>query len=140
MNKKIISVIVGIIVLAGVFYGGIFYSKNKTSNKNQTNQAFGQNNRGLGNNIGMKSGGGFGGLNVGEIISKDDESVTLKLKDGGSKIIFYSNKTTISKTTDGTIDDLVVGKQVNINGKSNPDGSISAESIQIRPNLPEVQQ
>ena len=63
---------------------------------------------------------------------RDNTSITLKLRDGGSKIVFYTDKTTIAKTVDGILDDLAVGKQVNVIGTTNPDGSVSAQSVQIR--------
>ena len=74
-------------------------------------------------------------MTVGEIIAKDDTSITVKLRDGGSKIIFYSSSSEIGKFTDGTIEDLIIGKNITINGKANPDGSITAQSIQIRPKI-----
>ncbi|OIO07392.1 hypothetical protein CO115_00755 [Candidatus Falkowbacteria bacterium CG_4_9_14_3_um_filter_36_9] len=61
------------------------------------------------------------------------------MRDGGSKIVFLSDSTSIGKTTDGTVADLEAGKQVTINGKDNSDGSVTAQSIQIRPNLPPQQ-
>ena len=39
---------------------------------------------------------------VGEIINKDDGIIALKLKDGGSKLIFYSDKTIIRQTENNT--------------------------------------
>jgi hypothetical protein len=78
---------------------------------------------------GMRAGGGF---TVGEILSKDETSLTLKLRDGGSKIVLFSPTTKIEKTVEGTPADVMLGKQVMISGSTNPDGSVSATSIQLR--------
>lgn len=74
---------------------------------------------------------GSGGIS-GEVIAKDDKGITVKLRDGGSKIVFYSGKTLISKTASSTIDGVTIGERVMIVGTSNVDGSVSAESIQLR--------
>ncbi|MCX6751853.1 MAG: DUF5666 domain-containing protein [Candidatus Nomurabacteria bacterium] len=143
-NKKIIFVVVGIIVLAGVFYGGMTYGKSQTSTQNlngfsanmqnRTGQ-FGANGRTGGN----RGGGGFVG---GEIISKDDKSITVKIMNNdptatntisGSKIIFFDTSTTVSKTATGSLTDLAVGTQVSVQGTTNSDGSVTAKTIQIRP-------
>ena len=68
----------------------------------------------------------------GEIINKDQTSITIKLKDGGSKIVFLTNKTTIQKTTEGTLGDLIIGNQITANGQSNTDGSLNATLSQQR--------
>lgn len=136
-NKKIGLVIVGIIVLVGLFYIGMVYGKSQVATKVQTgqgSQTFGQNGRGAG---GMRN-GGFGGLTSGEIIAKDAQSITIKMRDGSSKIVFYTNKITVEKNVSGTSSDLVVGKQVSVTGTANLDGSETAQSIQIRPNMPAI--
>ncbi len=150
MKKNIIIAVIIIIIGVGSFYGGIKYGQKNNSAKNsvpdfqnmtaeQRQQVF-QQFRGNGDTQGSRRNGAGsqnrGAFLSGEIISKDDKSVTIKLRDGGSKIIFLSGSTSIVKTTDGTVADLETGKQVTINGKDNSDGSVTAESIQIRPNLP----
>jgi hypothetical protein len=69
----------------------------------------------------------------GDIISKDDKSVTVKNRAGGSQIIFFAPSTAIGKTTSGTAADLTVGENIMVNGTANPDGTITATNIQIRP-------
>ncbi|MFA5095498.1 MAG: hypothetical protein WC447_02480 [Candidatus Paceibacterota bacterium] len=138
MNKKtIIYVIVGIIVLVGMFFIGMSYGKNSTSGmknvngfgadiQNQAGQ-FGMNNK---NNKNIS-----GGIVSGEIISKDEKSATVKLIDGGSKIIFFDTNTVVSKMTTGSLTDLATNTEISITGTTNSDGSITAKSIQIRPQI-----
>jgi hypothetical protein len=143
-NKKIVLVIVvGLIVVGLSFWGGMKYSNSKNPSSQFANR--GQN--GFNQNGEMRIGQGTrnglnGGLVNGEIISKDDKSITVKLRDGGSastqggsKIVFFSPTTEVEKTVDGSIVDIIIGKQVTIMGTANPDGSVSATSIQIRPDL-----
>lgn len=83
----------------------------------------------------LGSGGGrqFSGFVSGEIISKDDGNITIKLPDGGSRIIFYSSSTAIEMFVTGSAENLLTGKMVSVNGTSSGDGSVVARSIQLRP-------
>lgn len=67
----------------------------------------------------------------GEIIESDEKSITVKLADGSSRIIFVGDSVQINKIAPGTKEDLTQGTQVLIIGSENPDGSINANSIQI---------
>jgi hypothetical protein len=141
MNKKNIGwAVVGVIVLVAVFYGGMVYGKSgqgKIPVRGQGAQAFSV----VGGARGLRNGGGSGGFTAGEIISKDDKSITVQIMGGGpgspptggSKIIFLDSTTKISKSASGTLADLATGTQVSIMGTPNIDGSISAQSVQIRP-------
>jgi len=129
MKKIIIITLIAVIVVgAGAFYGGLKYGQSKNS------RGIGQGNfQAIGagrNGNGSRSGAGFVS---GEIISKDDKSITVKLVNGGSKIVFYSDKAEIGKFVNGTLSDLNVGENVVVNGTANQDGSLTAQSIQIRP-------
>ncbi len=127
--KKILLIIfvLAIIVGGGAFYGGMKYIQNKTPQnfRNQINQMA---TAGAGLR-GNRTGANFAS---GEIISKDEESITIKLQDGGSKIVFFSDSTIITKSVEGSLNDLGIGKTISINGTANQDGSITANSIQLR--------
>ena len=95
------------------FYGGLKYGQN--SQQNSFRQNF--NGPDLSGNVNAQGirGAWFsgwlqgGGAASGEIIGKDEESITVNLRDGGSKIIFFSNSTKITKTADGAQEDLKQG-------------------------------
>jgi len=128
MNKKsLIITIVSVIVFAGAgFFGGMKYQQGKRSNL-QRQFANGQN----GTRIqGART--GFRPVN-GEIIAADDKSITVKLPDGSSKIVFWSDKTEINKAATATKDDLKTGEKVAVFGTDNADGSVTAQSIQLNP-------
>jgi len=132
MKKTLLSIlVVAVVVGGGSFYGGMKYAENKAvSDRQQRIQQFG------GSGTGFRNGGSgnrtAGGFASGEILSKDDKSITIKMRDGGSKIIFFSDTTEIGKFVNGTSSDLEVGKNVSINGTANSDGSITAQTIQLR--------
>jgi len=138
MNKQTITYIIIAIVIAGGggFYGGMQYDTNR--NKNQLPSNFAESRRNQnGNSTGLIGGRQLGdGLINGEILSKDASSITVKLRDGGAKIILLSANTSISKSVDGSLDDLVVGENIMVTGSANADGSLTAESISLRPTLP----
>ena len=136
-NKQIGLGVAGVIVLIVVFYVGMIYGGNNVRasiNSRSGSMVFGQN--GAGGMRGIRNGGGtMGGFIGGEIISKDDKSVIVKLQDGGSKIIFLDNNTKVTKSANGTLTDLTVGTSVSVTGTPNTDGSVTAQSVQIRPNI-----
>jgi hypothetical protein len=134
MNKNIIiGVIAGVLIVGGgSFYGGMKYAgANASGNRNlaaagQPGQfRIGQ------NGMGMRNGQGMGSVTAGQIIAKDNTSITVKLPDGGSKIVFLTASTTVTKNTSGSVNDLVVNENVVVNGSANSDGSINAQSIQL---------
>ncbi|MFA4998664.1 MAG: DUF5666 domain-containing protein [Candidatus Paceibacterota bacterium] len=131
MKKTLI--IVGVLVLlgAGAFLGGMKFGESKKSNAGFPQGEFQNMQQGAGAGL-TGSGKNGGGLVNGDILSKDDKSITVKLRDGGSKIVLFSDTTEISKFVSGTSADLEVGKTVTITGKTNQDGSVTAQSIQLK--------
>lgn len=144
MKKMFVPVVlITLIVSGGAFYGGMKYGQSKSplTFRGMMNGANGF--PGGGGRNGFRGNGGMGGpqgagagLVMGEVLSKDDTSITVKLRDGGSKIIFFSNSTQVMKTVEASAKDLVAGQQITATGSSNSDGSTNAQSIQIRPALP----
>lgn len=138
-NKKIILGVVGVLILVGVFYAGMSYGQNSASASNVT----GMNKTGQFGMRGNRINGG--GFTSGQIIAKDANSITVQIINGdpnttnttgtGSKIIFLDGNTTITKMASGSMTDLINGTAVSITGNANPDGSITAKSIQIRPQM-----
>lgn len=138
MKKNLLIIIVLIVVVGfGSFFGGMKYAASKQSGAGPSaaqRQRLGQN----GGTFGNRQNGGF--VN-GQIISKDDKSITVQLNSQrggsnsqtGSKVVFFSDKLEVGKFVSGTLDDLTVGANVMVNGTANSDGSIIANSIQIRP-------
>lgn len=126
--------VASLIVVAGAsFYGGMKYVESTSSRTLSPGVSGGfQSRTGMGVNRASR-GSANGGFTSGEIIAKDATNLTIKLVDGGSKIVFYTGTTPVTKTIGGTPEDVAVGKTVLITGKSNPDGSINAEQIQLRP-------
>ncbi|MEI6843178.1 MAG: hypothetical protein WCK48_01555 [bacterium] len=131
MNKKTQMIIVAVALVAVSFFGGVMYGKSQApAGRSGTGTFTGAG--GTGNR--MMRGGAGGGITSGEVLSKDATSVTLKLRDGGSKLVMVSGSTLVMKSTAGTLNDLSVGEQVSVVGTVNSDGNtITAQSIQIRP-------
>ena len=132
--------IAGVIIAGVSFFGGVKYDQSKsvaltTGNQNFSAQGGQMRALGTGANGAPRGVRVMNGGATGSIVAKDATSITVALRDGGSKIIFLSANTIVSKTDAGTTSDLMVGKEVSVNGTPNADGSITAQSIQLRPNV-----
>lgn len=161
-NQLIIAVIVtAVLVGAGAFYvGTLFAGEGSSANSNGGNrgnlpegitQEDMMNLRGLSpeereqrmQELGFPTdfgsdrpanGGAFalGRAISGEIISMGNDSFTIKLEDGSTRIVLFESSTEVATSQAGTVDDLVEGKEVFISGDANSDGSYNADSVQIQ--------
>lgn len=142
-NKQIgLAILVLVLVGGGAFFGGLKYGVAKQVAADDAARAARGGNR-LGGNRNGGAGGAnvagntgnqnFGGGTVGSILSKDATSITVKLVDGGSQIIFVASSTPIMKSATGSAADLIVGANVVVRGTKNQDGSLTAQNIQLRP-------
>ena len=141
--KKFLPAFIAIVIIVGgaAFYGGMKYGESKKNIGGRNGfadfkdfQNFPSDGQGRLGVPGSKDGGV--NFTSGEIISADEQSVTVKLQNGGSKIIFFSDSTKITKTAEGAVADLTAGETIMVSGTANQDGSITAETIQLRPAVP----
>ncbi len=127
--------VIVLLLIGGAFYGGTLYAKSQTKTMMADRQAQFANGGGGSGRMGAGA-RSVGGFVAGEIVSLDKQQFTIKLSDGGSKIVLFSDQTTITKSVAGALTDLVVGQQVTTQGTANADGSVAVQSIQIRPDIP----
>jgi len=128
--KKILSIVIVLVIVGGgAFYGGMKYAQSKVP---QLPAGFQQRFQQTGGRGRMGQVGAGTSFVTGTILSKDDQSVTVQLRDGGSQIVFYSEATEVGKVASGTPTDLEVGKSVTITGQTSAEGVITAQSIQLR--------
>lgn len=134
MQKNLIAplIVAAIVIGGGSFYGGMQYQKSQQPVVSQ-GQRGGGNGGGGQRGFGGGRGGMGGGFLSGEVMNKDAQSITVKLRDGSSKIVFFASSTAVGKMDAGSIADVTQGAQVTIVGATNSDGSVTANSIQIRP-------
>lgn len=125
-NKSLIIVVVGVLIVGAVaFYAGMKYQQSQRGQffRQFSNSQGGQNNQ-------MRGRMGFRPV-AGEIISKDDTSITVKLQDGSSKIILLTDGTSYNRSSEGSKTDLKAGERVAVFGMENSDGSVTAQNIEL---------
>ncbi|MDO8736234.1 MAG: hypothetical protein Q7K29_04030 [Thermoleophilia bacterium] len=149
-NILSIFIVVLLAVGGGMFLAGMKYQDSRGTSVAATSQQApgGARNGNMQGPPGMQGGSGNmqgppnmqggsgnmpGGFASGEVVSKDDKSITIKLQDGSSETIYFSSSTTVSETTTGSTSDLKTGQTVVVIGSNSSNGSVTAQSIQIRP-------
>jgi uncharacterized protein YneF (UPF0154 family) len=132
MNKNLILIIILLIFVGvGGFFGGMKYGESqalKNLTPEKMREIF-QQTRGQFQTKRQRIAQGF---ILGEVISKDEKSLTVKLPDGSTRIVFLSESTQILKSVQGNIQDIEIGKQVIVSGEQTTEGSLTAKTIQIR--------
>jgi hypothetical protein len=142
-NKYILPTVFLVIGLVGGFGGGYYfktYQQSKLRSNFQSGTGMGQRFTPNGTNrgTGQQNRGAFGGGVEGEIISKDDKSITVKMPDGSTRIVLFSDTTAYSDFKEAKKSDLKEGLRIAVFGSSNTDGSLTAQRIQLNPMTPVV--
>ncbi|HTP56752.1 MAG TPA: hypothetical protein VMJ72_00535 [Candidatus Paceibacterota bacterium] len=132
MKHIIIAVVVTAIVAggAGYWYGGQHAQSSAAALRAGRFAQAGQGSGGTG------ARGGFGGAVNGDVVSVDAQGFTVSIQGGGSKVVIVPASATVMKSTAGALSDVSVGTHVTVIGAVNSDGSVTAQTIQIRPEMP----
>jgi hypothetical protein len=128
-QKEVIGALVGVFLLGGA--AGYFAVPKSSAPEGARGQWSGR--EGGQRGPGMGRGQRGAGFAAGEVIAKDETSVTVKAQDGSTKIVLVTESTEVMNATKGTVADVAIGKNVMINGTPNQDGSVTAQSVNIRP-------
>ena len=76
--------------------------------------------------------GAGGGFVAGTVVSVDKGVIAVSLPNGNSENVYYSGSTSIIKPQPADVSSLTPGTMVMIGGMTNPDGSVTASTIQVR--------
>lgn len=133
MNTKAMLLLTAIIALA-VGFGTGYYAKGAMTPQRGVRFAQGQ----AGAQVGRFGANGQRPV-TGTIQSISATSMTVQSPDGSTHAVLLDNNTQYKKTADATQTDFAQGAQVMVVGTSNPDGSVTAASVQTAPQRPASQ-
>jgi len=126
MKKYSVHIIWGIVAVVALT-GGFFWGK-ASVHPSFGNGAYGT----FSASTTRRGAGSGGGFVAGQISAMDSSSITLQLPNGNSEVVFYSSSTSVTEPTVVPVSNLTVGTNVMIGGTQNSDGSLTAQSIQVR--------
>jgi hypothetical protein len=134
-TRILISIVLIIIAAAGGFFGGMMFQKNQTPS---FAGMMGQNGPRQGGNFAGRFGGQAGQNSNfrpvrGQVLSMNNNSLTIKMSDGSTKIVVLSSSTAFMQSTKAALSDVETGDTVNVVGTANSDGSVTAQDVQINP-------
>lgn len=131
-NNVIVTSVIIVLVGSIAFFGGMKHQQSKANAANPGRQFAGQ-----GFHAGQNGSGGRQGFRpvAGEIIKSDETTITVKLTDGSSKIVLIGEKTTINTAAEAKREDLKTGITVAVFGSENADGTVTAQTVQLNPEL-----
>jgi len=133
--KPVYVIILLIVFAAAGFYGGVVYQKNQRASFATGAGQFAGRRFGAGGGQGGFAGGPGGASGMmpvrGQIVSSGNNTITVKLSDGSSKIVNLTSQTKVAKTDTGSVSDLKSGTTVTAIGTTNSDGSVTADNVMV---------
>ena len=126
----LVAVILIIVAAAGGFFGGMMYQKNQTPS---FAGAAGREN--FAGRFGSQAGQNAAAFRPvrGQVLDMSNNSLTVKMSDGSTKIVVLSASTAFMQSTKAALSDVKTGDTVNVVGTANSDGSVTAQQVQINP-------
>lgn len=121
---KILAVVLILIAGVGGFYGGTMYGKKEN---NQPSQKIIRPMDPSKDQPTRENGGVFNA----EVVSVDNDVLTVKLQDGTSKIVLIPETTPIRTSKQLSFKDIKVGEMLIVTGYVNDESTIRARSIQV---------
>lgn len=122
----LIAVVLIVVALGGGFFAGIQYQKSQRANLAGGTFQNGQMMRRFGTTQNVRP-------VRGQVISMDNNSMTIKLQNGNSDIVILAPSTLFVKSATAAATDMKNGDTVMIIGTQNSDGSVTASDVQINP-------
>jgi len=141
---KVTLGLIGAVLLAGGFVGGIAVGKHNSSSTSTSNTAAGANRArgsytggfgtggatgGTGGTGGTGTGGARGGAVTGTVSAVSGTTITITDSTGKSVTVNTSPQTTVTIGKTGTVADLTTGSQVTVLGTPDSSGNITARSV-----------
>lgn len=121
-----------VIILGGLFFGAQ-YAQNKGMDLNLAQMYNGEmKQNGMMNQENGMMAEDKTGVTMGNIVSMDETSITIKTPDGNTRKVFMDGSTGVIKSMKGNKSDLRAGQNVGVMGEVNPDGSVNAKMIQLK--------
>lgn len=128
MRNTVIWVVLAAVLFGAVgFYGGVTYQKSQGGASGFAGRA-----GGFGGGSASSGARAGGGVTTGTVIAQDATSITVKTADGGSKTVFVTAQTQVSKQQVLTPADVKVGDMVAAFGAV-ANGGIDARMVQVVP-------
>ena len=139
-TKKFVTIVVAVIVLAGLvggaLFGGISIGKNQSSNTAQFPGGTGQFPGGMnpgGISFNTSSSFGMGDGTMGTVSDISGNVITLRTFNGSVVKIYTNSSTRIEEMTTTTLNlsDITGGENISVTGRRSQSGSVNATSIII---------